>query len=82
MSDGISYETQCESCEVDIEVMLYKRSSGRFDPSGRSRSDEPPCPPYSVPDECPECQHPILIEDIEHKVMQHEVAAAEHRAGL
>lgn len=61
MSKPISYDTSCEKCEMPIEVMLYPRFAGR--------------PPCNDPAECPECGHPILIEDIEQKLMEYEVAA-------
>lgn len=76
----ISYETKCENCEIEIEVMLYRRFAGEFNHiDGRS---DPPHPPYNEPSECPMCDHPILIQDIEQKIVEHDVEGLERKEGL
>ena len=78
MSNGISYATHCENCEIPIEVMLYEGDDGNSDIE--SSTCCPPSDSSYEPSECPECNHPIMIYDADEIIADHRVGHAEWKA--
>ena len=75
---ALSFDTSCENCGAFIEVMLYPAEAGQPDPNKSNCC--PPTPSYNDPSECPECSHPILIEDINTRLWDAKEAAEDFKA--
>jgi hypothetical protein len=74
----ISADVTCENCEAEVEVMLHAGSPGQPDPNKPNPC--PPTPAFNDPSECPECGHPLLIDDIATRLYDEQEAAEDWRA--